>query len=90
MYVLKIFEDPKSHYKAANRRKTNNTMAKRKRTKGQTTTYKTLHRKQKIEQRKPIKTQGELMCPGSVSSSCSTNGTRRVTLLVISLLFDII
>jgi len=51
MYVLKIFEDPKSHYKAANRRKTNNTMAKRKRTKGQTTTYKTLHRKQKIEQR---------------------------------------
>jgi hypothetical protein len=90
MYVLKMFEDPRVNKKAANRGKTNNTMAKRKRTKGQTTIYKTLHRKQKIEQRKPIKTWGELMCSGSVSSSCSTNGTRCVTLLVISLLFDII
>ena len=38
----------------------------------------------------PIKTWGELMCSESVSRSCSTNGTLRVTLLVISLLFDII
>ena len=36
-----------------NRRRANNTMTKRKWTKGQTTIYKTLHSKLKIEQRKP-------------------------------------
>jgi hypothetical protein len=35
-----------------------NTMAKRKRTKGQTTIYKTLHRKQKMEQHEPHKQPG--------------------------------
>jgi hypothetical protein len=35
-------------------RRTDNTMAKRKRTKGQTTIYKTLHRKLKIEQYEPL------------------------------------
>jgi hypothetical protein len=33
-------------------------MAKRKRTKGQRTIYKTLHRKQKMEQREPTKNRG--------------------------------
>jgi len=33
----------------AKRKRTDNTMAKRKRTEGQTTIYKTLHIKQKIE-----------------------------------------
>ena len=37
---------------AVNRRKTDNTMA-RKKVKGQTLIYKTLHRKQNIEQNKP-------------------------------------
>ena len=41
-----------------NRSRTDNTMAKRKRTKGQTTIYKILHRKLKIEQHEPIKNQG--------------------------------
>jgi len=63
-------------------------MAKRKRTKGQTTIYKTLHRKTKYRPtRTPRKTGGELMCSGRVISSSSTYGTRRVTLvtnLVIS------
>ena len=36
--------------KFVNRRKTDNTTTKKKRTKGQTTIYKTLHRKLKIEQ----------------------------------------
>ena len=40
----------KGHSKVVNRRKTDNTMAKRKRLKGQTAIYKTLHRKQMIEQ----------------------------------------
>jgi hypothetical protein len=35
----------------AKRKRTDNTMAKRKRTKEQTTIYKTLHRKGKIEQK---------------------------------------
>ena len=37
--------------------------------------------------RTPLKTGGELRCPGRVSNSCSTSGTRRVNLaknLVIS------
>jgi len=29
----------------------------------------------------PTETGSELRCPGSVSSSCSTNGTRRVNLV---------
>jgi hypothetical protein len=35
-----------------------NTMTKRKRTKWQTTIYKTLHRKQKMEQHEPTKNRG--------------------------------
>jgi len=35
-------------------------MAKRKMTKGQTTIYKTLHRKQEIEQHEPPLKQGQL------------------------------
>ena len=35
-----------------------NTMTKRKRTKGQTTIYKTLHRKLKMEQHEPTKNRG--------------------------------
>ena len=31
--------------------------------------------------RTPLKTGGELRCSGRVSSSCSTNGTRRVYLV---------
>jgi len=44
------FEDTKEVIRIRNRRKTYNTMTKRKRTKRQTTIYKTLHRKLKIEQ----------------------------------------
>jgi len=36
---------PKGQSESANRRRTDNTMAKRRRTKGQTSIYKTLHRK---------------------------------------------
>ena len=50
-WILKSekFEDvPKGHTEAVNRRRTDNTMTKRKRTKEQKTIYKTKHRKQKI------------------------------------------
>jgi hypothetical protein len=59
--------------------RTDNSMAKRKRTKGQTMIWKTLHRKLKT-----INNQGYY---GRVSGSCFTIGTRHVTLvtnLVIS------
>jgi len=43
------FEDAKGFSEAENHRRTDNTIVKGKRTKGQTTIYKTLHRKLKIE-----------------------------------------
>jgi hypothetical protein len=50
MFELKI---PKGYSEAINRRRTDNTMIKRKRTKGQTTIYKTLHRKLTTEKHEP-------------------------------------
>ena len=50
---LALFEDTKGVIRKHNRRRTYNTMGKRKRTKGQTTIYKTLHIKLKIEHHKP-------------------------------------
>ena len=44
---------PKGSSKVVIRRTTDNTHAKRKRTKGQTEIYRTLHRKYRIEQHKP-------------------------------------
>jgi hypothetical protein len=49
-----MFEDkPKGKSEAVNRRRTDNTMAKTKGTKGQTTMYEILHRKLKIEKHEP-------------------------------------
>ena len=55
---------------------------KKKSTKGQTTIYKiyAYETKDRVT-RTPLKTGGELMCSGRVSSSCSTSGTRRVNLV---------
>jgi len=61
---------PTGYSESVNRRRTDNTMQKQKRTKEQTTFYKILHRKLNIG--------GELTCFGRVSSSCSTSDTRRV------------
>jgi hypothetical protein len=64
------------------RRRTDNTMAKRKSTKGQTTIDKTYVYKAKDRvTRTPLKTGGELRCSGRVSCSCYTSGTRRVNLV---------
>jgi len=52
---------------------------KRKRTK---IIYETLHIKLKIEKyKRHLKTGGEIRCSGRVSSSCSTSGTHRFTLV---------
>jgi hypothetical protein len=50
-------------------------MAKRKRTKGQTTIY-----KDRVT-RTPLKTGDELRFSGRVNRSCSTSGTRRINLV---------
>jgi hypothetical protein len=51
---------------------TTNTIAKRKRIKGQTTIYKTLQKTKDRAKRTPLKIMGELMYSGRVGSSCST------------------
>ena len=57
-------------------------MTKRKRTKGKTMIYKTLHRKLNIEQHKPhSKRGGELRCSGWVRNFCFTCGASRVNLI---------
>ena len=43
--------------------------------------YKTLRRKQKIEQHEPTKNRSEFRCSGRVSSSCFTSGPRRLTVV---------
>ena len=68
-------------YSVAVNRRTGNIMAKIKRTKENTTIYKTLHKKLKTELHK-------LWCSRRGSNSCSTSDTHRVTLItnpVISL-----
>jgi hypothetical protein len=80
-YILpKSLMIPKGQSKSVYRR-TDNTMAKRKSTKGQTTIYKTTHKTTDRVTRTPLKTGGELRCSERVSSSCSTSGTRLVNLV---------
>ena len=71
----KCLQIPKGQSKALNRR-TDNTMAKRKRMNNdlQNTTQKTKDR----APRTPLSTAGELVCFGRVSSSCSSCGNRRI------------
>jgi hypothetical protein len=58
-------------------------MAKRKRTRGQTTIYKTYTWNEKSSNTNPLKTGGELRCSRKVTNSCSTNRIRRATNPVI-------
>ena len=74
------FKDIKGAIRISHRRRTDNTMVKRKSTKGQTTIYKTYKSKDRVT-RTPLKTGGELKYSGWVSSSCPSSGNRRVTLL---------
>ena len=53
----------------------------KKRTKGQTMIYKTLHRNLNSSNANTHKNRGELRCSGRVGSTCSTSDTRRVNLV---------
>ena len=79
MSFKKSLKIPKGQSESVYRIRTDNTMAKRKSIKGQTTIYKT-HITLTLTWT-PLKTGGGLMCSGRVSSSFSTSGTRRITLV---------
>jgi hypothetical protein len=72
---------PKGQSEAAYRRRTENTMVKRKSPKGQTLSTKHTHKTKDRVTRTLLNTGGELRCSGRVISSCSTSGTRRVNLV---------
>ena len=72
---------PKGNQNPVNQKRTDNAMAKRKRTTGQTMMYKLLHIKLKIEQHEPSKNwEGTQVLSRRVCSACFTCGTHRVTL----------
>ena len=62
-------------------------MAKRKSTKEQTTINKHTYKTKDRVTRTPLKTGGELISSGRVSSSCSTSDTRRLNLVTKPWLF---
>jgi hypothetical protein len=68
------------------RRRTDNTMAKRKKVQkdNQRSTKHTYKTKDRVTQI-PLKTGGELRCSGRVRSSCSTSDSRRVNLHVVTM-----
>jgi hypothetical protein len=86
-HVWEEFEETKGLIRIRNWRRTDNTMAKRKRTKEQTTNYKTQSITHKVKYRvirTPLITGGELRCSGRVNSFWSTSRTHRVNLHVVT------
>jgi len=71
------------------KKKTDNTMVKRKRTKGQNNVLQNITHKTKDRvTRAWRKTGGELRCSGRVSSSCSISGSRRVNLVTNAMISE--
>jgi hypothetical protein len=62
------------------RRRTDNTMAERKKYKTTNNDLQNIHIKRVT--RTPLKTEGELGCSGTVSRSCTTSDTRRINLVI--------
>ena len=82
--LWKMFDDTKVVIRSRKSKGKQNTMVKRKKTKGQTIVYKTIQRKLKIEQHESNKFREWTHVLWVVNSSCSTRGTRRVRNPVIS------
>jgi hypothetical protein len=73
---------PKGLSEAVRWKRTDNTLAKKKKDEKQPLIYKTLHSKLKIEQHEPHKKmEMNSGAPGRVSRSSSSSGTHRVTLI---------
>jgi hypothetical protein len=79
--IWKKIEYTKGVIRSRKTKKKNNTMFKWKITKWQIMVYRTLPRKLRLSKANHTKNRDNLMCPVMVSSSCSTSGTRRVTLV---------
>ena len=79
--LKKSWKIPKGQSEFVYRRRTDNTMAKRKVQKDKQRSTKHTYKTKDPVTRTPVKTGGELMCSGRVSSSCSTSVTRRVNLV---------
>ena len=79
--LKKRLKIPKRKSESVYRRRTDNTMAKRKCTKYKKRCTKPTYKTKDRVTRTPLKTGGELRFSGRVSSSCSTSGTRRFNLV---------
>jgi hypothetical protein len=75
------FGDTKGVSESVYRRRTDNTTAKRKVQKDKQRSTKHTRKTKDRVIRTPLKTGDELRCSGRVSSSCSTNDTRRVNIV---------
>ena len=75
------FEDTKEAIRIVCRRRTDNTMAKRKVQKDKQRSAKYTYKTKDRVTRTPLKTGDELRSSGRVSSSCSTSDTRHVNLV---------
>jgi hypothetical protein len=79
--LKKSLKIPKGQSESEYRRRTDNTMAKKKVQKDKQRSIKHTYKTKDRVTRTPVKTGGELRCSGRVGSSCSTSGTRHVNLV---------
>ena len=80
-FPKKSLKIPKEQSETVYRRRTDNTMAKRKGQKDKQRSTKYTYKTKDRVTRTPLTTGGELRCSGRVSSSCSTSSIRRVDLV---------
>ena len=78
--IKKSLKIPKGQSESVYRRRTDNTMAKRKRTKDKQRSTKHTHKTKDRVTRTPLRTEGEPRCSGRASSSCYTSGTHYANL----------
>ena len=87
MYVYmsdkKSLKTPKMQSESANRRRTDNTMARRERKERTNNDLQNTTKKTKDwATQTPLKQRGDLRCSGRINSSCSTSCTRHVALVI--------
>ena len=86
MVNKKSLKIPKEQSESVYRRRTDNTMDKRKKKykKDKQRSTKHTHKTKDRVTRTPLKTGGELRCSGRVGNSCSTSDTRRVSKVIMA------
>jgi hypothetical protein len=81
LFQWKSLKIPMGQAESVDRRRTDNTMAKRKVQKDKQRSTKHTYKTKDRVTRTPLKTGGEPRCSGRLSSSCSTSDTRGVNLV---------